>query len=138
MAIQVQVQWIHGLQFIGRAGDGPAVVLDTAESGGGPSPMELMLMGVAGCTAMDVISILKKKRMKVHTLRVDISGDRAADYPKRYTAVHISYVVKGTDINPNGVEQAIDLSMNKYCGAMASLNAAITHSLRIEPSEPEA
>jgi len=97
--------------------------------------MQLMLIGIAGCTAMDVITILKKKRMKVTAFQVNISGERAEDYPKRYTDIHVTYVVKGTDIKSNGVEQAIALSEKKYCGALASLNAEITHSLQIEPPE---
>ena len=132
MTSQVQVDWIHDLQFLGRAGMGPAVVMDAPESGGGASPMELLLMGTAGCTAVDVITILKKKRMQVTGFTVNISGERAEEYPKRYTDIHIEYVVYGTDINPDGVNQAIDLSEKKYCGAMASLNAGITHSMRIE------
>ena len=134
MTIQAQVKWIDELQFVARAGRGPAVVMDTSDSGGGAGPMELVLMGTAGCTAMDVITILKKKRLKVTGFKINISGERAEDYPKRYTDIHIEYVVYGTDIKPEGVKQAIDLSEKKYCGAMASLNARITHSFRIESS----
>jgi len=135
MAVQAQVKWIDELQFVARAGSGPAVVMDTSDSGGGAGPMELMLMGTAGCTAMDVITILKKKRLKVTGFTIDISGERAEEYPKRYTDIHIEYVVYGTDLKPDGVKQAIDLSEKKYCGAMASLNARITHAFRIEPPE---
>ncbi len=133
MTIQAQVKWIDNLQFVARAGSGPAVVMDTSESGGGAGPMELMLMGTAGCTAMDVITILKKKRLKLTGFEINISGERAEEYPKRYTDIHIEYVVYGTDIKPEGIKQAIDLSEKKYCGAMASLNARITHTCRIEP-----
>jgi putative redox protein len=132
MTIQAQVKWIDELQFVARAGSGPAVVMDSSDSGGGAGPMELVLMGTAGCTAMDVITILKKKRLKVTGFKINISGERAEEYPKRYTDIHIEYVVYGTDIKPEGVKQAIDLSEKKYCGAMASLNARITHSFRIE------
>lgn len=134
MTIQAQVKWIDELQFVARAGSGPAVVMDTSDSGGGAGPMELVLMGTAGCTAMDVIAILKKKRLKVTGFEINISGERAEDYPKRYTDIHIEYVVYGTDLKPEGVKQAIDLSEKKYCGAMASLNARINHSFRIESS----
>jgi putative redox protein len=72
--------------------------------------MELMLMGTAGCTAMDVITILKKKRLNVTGFRINISGERAEEYPRRYTDIHIEYVVYGTDLQPDGVNQAIDLS----------------------------
>ncbi|MGA6927478.1 MAG: OsmC family protein [Desulfosarcina sp.] len=137
MTIEAQVKWIEDLQFVARSGDGPAVVIDSSDSGAGASPMALMLMGTAGCTAMDVISILKKKRMAVTGFRVDISGERDRDYPKRYTDIQVTYVIRGTGITPEGVRQAIDLSEKKYCGAMASLNARITHSFRIEPSGPK-
>jgi len=135
MAIQAQVKWIDDLQFVARAGSGPAVVMDTPDSGGGAGPMELMLMGTAGCTAMDVITILKKKRLNVTGFKINISGDRAEEYPKRFSDITIEYVVHGTDLKPEGVKQAIDLSEKKYCGAMASLNARISHTFRIEPPE---
>ncbi|MBR9987458.1 MAG: OsmC family protein [Desulfosarcina sp.] len=135
MSIQAQVRWIDDLQFVARAGKGPAVVMDTSESGGGAGPMELMLMATAGCTAMDVITILKKKRLNVSGFKINISGDRAEEYPRRFTDITIEYVVFGTDLKPEGVRQAIDLSEKKYCGAMASLNARISHTFRIEPSE---
>lgn len=137
MTIEAQVKWIEDLQFVARSGDGPAVVIDSSDSGAGASPMALMLMGTAGCTAMDVISILKKKRMAVTGFRVDISGERDPNYPKRYTDIQVVYVICGTGITPEGVRQAIDLSEKKYCGAMASLNARITHSFRIESSGPK-
>lgn len=135
MTVHVQVKWIDDFQFVAQSDGGPAVVMDSSEGGGGASPMALMLMGTAGCTAMDVISILKKKRMAVAGFRVDISGERDDNYPKRYTEIHVTYVIQGTGISPEGVRQAIDLSEKKYCGAMASLNARITHSFRIEPSK---
>jgi putative redox protein len=134
MAIQAQVKWTDDLQFVARAGSGPAVVMDSSDSGGGAGPMELILMGTAGCTAMDVITILKKKRLNVTGFEINISGERAEKYPKRYTDINIEYVVYGTDLQPEGIKQAIDLSEKKYCGAMASLNARITHSFRIESS----
>lgn len=135
MSIQAQVKWIDDLQFVARAGKGPAVVMDTSESGGGAGPMELMLMGTAGCTAMDVVTILKKKRLNVTGFKINISGDRAEEYPRRFTDITIAYVVFGTDLKPEGVRQAIDLSEKKYCGAMASLNARISHTFRIEAPE---
>ena len=135
MSIQAQVKWIDDLQFVARAGKGPAVVMDTSESGGGAGPMEFMLMGTAGCTAMDVITILQKKRLNVTGFKINISGDRAEEYPRRFTDITIEYVVFGTDLKPEGVRQAIDLSEKKYCGAMASLNARISHTFRIEPLE---
>ena len=132
MTVSVQVKWTDGMQFVGRAGDGPAVVMDTPDGGSGASPMELVLMGTAGCTAVDVLTILKKKRMQVTGFTLNVRGERAEKYPKPYTDIHIEYVVYGTNLNPKGIKQAIDLSEKKYCGAMASLNAKITHSFRME------
>ena len=134
MTVKAQVKWIDGMQFVGQAGAGPAVVMDTAD-GGGASPMELVLMGTAGCTAVDVLSILTKKRMHVTGFTINISGERAADYPRSYTDIHIEYVVYGTDLKAAGIQQAIDLSEKKYCGAMASLKARISHTFRMEASQ---
>jgi putative redox protein len=97
----------------------------------GPSPMGLLLMGVAGCTAIDVVSIMKKKRTKMTGFEVVISGDMAEDYPKRYTKIHIEYVLHGKGIPPKSVEHAIKLSETKYCSVMASLNAVFDHAYRI-------
>ena len=131
MTISAQLNWTDGMQFVARAGDGPAVVLDSSDGGSGPSPMELVLIGVAGCTAIDVIMIMQKKRADVIDFQVNISGERADDHPRRYTKIHIEYVLSGRDIKPNAVEQAIQLSEEKYCGASASLNADIDSSYKI-------
>lgn len=136
MTVSAQVKWTDGMQFVGRAEDGPAVVMDTPDGGSGASPMQLVLMGTAGCTAVDVLSILKKKRMHVTGFTINIDGERGDDFPKPYTDIHIEYVIYGTDLNPKGIEQAINLSEKKFCGAMASLNATVTHSYRMEPPQP--
>jgi putative redox protein len=131
MTIKAQIKWTDGMQFIARAGNGPAVVLDSGEGGSGPSPMEMVLIGVAGCSAIDVIMIMKKKRAQVTDFQVNITGERAEEYPKRYTDVHIEFVLQGKGIKPKAVEQAIQLSATKYCGAMASLNADFKTTYRI-------
>ena len=131
MTIKAQLNWTDGMQFIARAGNGPAVVLDSGKGGSGPSPMEMLLIGVAGCSAIDVIMILEKKRVQVTDFQVNISGERAEEYPQRYTDVHIEYVFQGKGIKPKAVEQAIQLSETKYFGAMASLNADFETTYRI-------
>jgi putative redox protein len=131
MATKTQLRWTDGLQFIGRAGDGPAVVLDSHDGGSGASPMELLLMGLGGCTAMDVISILRKKRANVTGFEINLSGERAEDHPRRYTAIHIEYIVYGKGIKPRDVERSIQLSEEKYCSARPSLSADMTSSFRI-------
>ena len=85
MAVKAKLKWTDGLQFVARAGDSPAVLLDNHEGGSGSTPMEMVLMGAAGCTAMDVISIMKKKRVPIDRFEVTIEGDQAEDHPKRYT-----------------------------------------------------
>lgn len=135
MTTEAQLQWTGKLQFVGRVGNGPAVVMDTPEGGGGPSPMEILLMGVAGCTAVDVMSIMQKKRSPLIDFQVRITGDRADNHPRRYTRIHVEYIFKGNGIKTKDVEQAIRLSEMKYCGAMASMNADFTHSYRMEEIE---
>lgn len=131
MTITAQLNWTDGMQFVARAGDGPGVVLDSSDAGSGPSPMELVLIGVAGCTAIDVIMIMQKKRVDIIDFKVNISGQRADEHPKRYTKIQIEYVLSGRDIKPNALEQAIQLSEEKYCSASASLNADIDSSYKI-------
>ncbi|MGD8298035.1 MAG: OsmC family protein [Desulfobacterales bacterium] len=131
MTVKAQLKWTEGMQFIARAGNGPAVVLDSSDGGSGPSPMELVLMGVAGCSAIDVIMIMKKKRAEITDFQINISGERAEEYPKHYTDIQIEYVLHGKNIKPKAVEQAIQLSETKYCGAVASLNATFETIYRI-------
>ena len=131
MAIKAQLKWTDGMQFVARAGKSPAVVLDSSEGGSGPSPMEMVLIGVAGCTAIDVILIMQKKRAAMTDFQVNITGQRAEEDPKRYTDIQIEFVLYGNDIKPTAVEQAIRLSESKYCGAMASLNAEFETTYRI-------
>ena len=131
ITVKAQLKWTEGLQFIARAGNGPAVVLDSKEGGSGPSPMEMVLIGVAGCSAIDVILIMQKKRVALADFEVNISGRRAEGNPKRYTAIQIEFVFYGKDISDKAVEQAIRLSETKYCGAMASLNAEFESTYRI-------
>ena len=131
MDVQAELNWVEGLQFVARVGDGPAVVIDSHEGASGPSPMELVLMGVAGCTAIDVITIMQKRRARVTGFQVNISGTRAEEYPRRYTRIHVEYVLHGRGLKTRDVERAIELSETKYCSATASLNASFEHSYRI-------
>jgi putative redox protein len=129
--VEANLKWTDGLQFLGRAGKSPAVVIDTGEGGSGTGPMQLLLMGVAGCTAMDVVTILQKRRVNLTGLEIQIRGERAEEHPRRYTAIEIEYIVSGTGIEPRDVEIAIKLSEEKYCSAVNSVNAEVTHSYRI-------
>jgi putative redox protein len=135
MATKAQLNWTDGFQFVARAENGPGLLLDSSDGGSGPTPMQMVLMGVAGCTAMDVVSILKKKRADIRDLQVNISGDQAEEHPKRYTDINIEFVVHGKGVKPADVERSIELSVTKYCSAMASVNANVAHTFRIVEDE---
>ncbi len=133
-----KVTYVDGLQFVGEAGSGHAIVMDgDHEVGGhdtGMRPMELLLVGLGGCTGMDVASILKKKKQPFTGLEVDVRGKKADDYPKKYTDITIEFVVKGKGVEEQAVKRAIELSMEKYCSVKATLEgtAKISWSYRIE------
>ncbi len=131
MSIQAKLEWKEKMQFVGQAGDSPSVILDNPEGKTGPTPMEMVLMGVAGCTAMDVISIMRKKRADVTGFQVNISGERAEDHPKRYTKFHVEYILEGKGLSSKDVERSIELSVTKYCSAIASVSAPVETSYRI-------
>jgi putative redox protein len=136
---KAHVTWVQDMQFVGVGDTGHAIVMDASKEGGGygsgSSPMEVLLMGVLGCTAMDVISILKKMRQPVQGLKVFANGDRAAEHPKKYTHIHIEYVAYGA-VDPAMLARAVELSEVRYCGAMATVRgtAAVTNSSRVEPA----
>ncbi|MDA8433930.1 MAG: OsmC family protein [Nitrospiraceae bacterium] len=125
---KAKITFTSGLQFVGEADSGHAVVMDGEEKSGGrnsgPRPMELLLLGLGGCTGMDVVSILRKKREPVIGLEVNVNGIMAEDYPHKYTEMEIGYVVKGKGVTEGGVKRAIELSMEKYCSVKATLEGA--------------
>ena len=123
------------LQFSGTLGSGYQFELNSSAGVGGGSPMEFLLAGVVGCTAMDVISILQKMRQKVHNFSVEISGVRAEAHPKVYTEVTITYIVQGESVSQESVARAIELSETVYCSASQMFRRSgtkITSSYRIE------
>lgn len=133
----VEVKWIDGLRFVAYAEhSGSSMVMDGAAANGGRDsavrPMEALLVSLAGCTGMDVISILQKKRQQVTGLQMNVRGTRADEHPRRYVRIELEYVVRGHDVQEQAVIRAIELSQEKYCGVTASLNAEIVHSFRIE------
>lgn len=129
--------WKSGTEFEATAtGSGFSVRTD---GGGGKaiSPMELLLVSLAGCTGADVISILEKKRQNVTAFEVRVHGDRAAEYPRKYTNIEIVYVVTGHGIDPEAVRRAIELSEAKYCSVSASLGGVPTITTHFEIREAE-
>ena len=131
MTIKAKLEWKEKMQFVGQAGNGPCVTLDNPDGKTGPTPMEMVLMGIAGCTAMDVISIMRKKRADVTGFQVNISGERADDHPKRYTKFLVEYVLEGKGLSSKDVERSIELSVTKYCSAIGSISAPVETSYRI-------
>lgn len=125
----IRVKWVDGLQFLAADDLGHALVLDTSfEAGGfnqGFRPGKLLMVALAGCTAMDVISILQKKQQKVSSFVVEVSGEQASDYPKRYLRMHVRYHIKGENILREAVERAIQLSEEKYCMVRATLSPQV-------------
>jgi putative redox protein len=136
--MECTVKWIAGgMSFVAETGSGHALVMDVApESGGrnmGPRPMETVLAGTGGCTAIDVVLILKRGRQDVRGCDVQLKAERAETEPKVFTKIHLHFVVRGRGLNPAAVERAIQLSHEKYCSATAMLakTAEITHGYEI-------
>ncbi len=122
-----------GMHFTGATSAGHVVNLDEMGGSAGPSPMELMLIGLAGCSAMDVIAILRKKRQDIEGLEVHVSGHRRDEYPRVFTDIELEYVVLGDEVDPRAIERAIELSAQNYCPVWAMLgkSATITSSYRV-------
>ena len=139
--LEATVTLREGMAFTATSGSGHDILLDTKPSGGGqnlgPSPMELLLMGTAGCTAMDVISILRKMRQDVTAYQVQIHGARTQTEPRVFTDITIEHIVTGHHIDEAAVQRSIDLSVTKYCGAytIMSKTAQITTTHRIIEAE---
>ncbi len=132
--MEAKVVWSSGLSFTGTADTGFELPLGAHPGVGGSNdgfrPMELLALGVAGCTAMDVISILHKKRQRVSSFEVTITADQSQDHPRVFTRMDIHYLVKGEDIDAKAVERAIELSETKYCPAQAMFDQILPIRLR--------
>jgi putative redox protein len=135
--MQARVKWVENALFLGESGSGHAVVMDgPPDSGGrnlGVRPMEMLLLGMGGCTAFDVVHILRKGRHEVLDCEVQLEAERADSDPKVFTNIHIHFKVKGKNLSSTVVERAIHLSAEKYCSAsiMLGKTATITHDYEI-------
>jgi putative redox protein len=135
--MKAKVTWINGRAFLGESGSGHAVVMDGAPEAGGRNigvrPMEMMLLGLGGCTAFDVVMILEKAREKITGCEVALEGERAGEDPKVFTAVKLVYTFKGKGLKPAVVERAVKLSAEKYCSAskMFEMTAKLSHEWHI-------
>ena len=135
--MKARVKWVQDVMFVGESGSGHAVVMDGAPEAGGRNlglrPMELVLLGVGGCTAFDVVSILKKQRQNVVDCVAEMQAERAQSDPKVFTKIHIHFVVTGKSLKEEHVKRAIELSADKYCSASIMLKpkVEITHDYEI-------
>ncbi len=120
---EIEAEWQGGGSFIGRNAAGGTVQMGKLDDRPGVSPMELILVGLAGCTGVDIVDILEKKRQPLKALKVKVRGKKAEEYPKIYTEIEITYLIWGEGIDPIAVERAIQLSEEKYCSVSAMLRS---------------
>lgn len=132
-----RIKWVDGRTFVAESGSGHGVVIDgPAEHGGrnlGPSPMELVLLGTGGCTAFDVLDILRKSRQPVSDCWVELEAERAAEPPRVFTRITMRFVVTGSGLGRAAVERAVELSAEKYCSAsiMLAKSAEIVREIEL-------
>jgi putative redox protein len=133
------VKWISGKQFVGIDSTQHSVVLSTPDEGVGIKPSELLLIALASCTAVDVVEILGKKRMLLNHLEIRCSGEQDQDPPWTFRKIHLHYTIGGRDLTEKAVQQAIQLSEEKYCSVAATVRATakITTEFEILETEPE-
>lgn len=133
--MEAKVRWQNKVSFEAEVGSGHKIIMDGASELGGENkgarPTELLLSGVGGCSGIDIINILGKMRQDVTSLTVHVNGIRAEEYPTRFTNVHVHFELEGTDIDPEKVKKAAQMSMEKYCSVSLSLNAEVTHSFEV-------
>ncbi len=135
--MKARVLWVENSKFVAESGSGHSVVLDGPPENGGQNlgvrPMEMLLMGMGGCTAFDIILILKKGRHDIKDCEILLDAERAETDPKVFTRINIHYVIKGKNLTESAVKRAIELSAEKYCSAsiMLGKSAEITHDYEI-------
>ena len=135
--MNLSVNWVDGMLMVGKSHSGHSITMDgPTEIGGdnlGVRPMEMLLLGVAGCTMIDVVTTLKKMRQDLSHCETKISAERAQEHPKVFTDIHIHFIVKGKDLDSKKVDKAITLSAEKYCSAsiMLGKTAKITHDFEV-------
>lgn len=134
--MKARARWVEGMAFMGEAGSGHAVMMDGAPEYGGRNigirPMEMLLIGLAGCTGFDVVSILKKGRENVTGCDVEVEAERATEDPKVFTKIHLAYRVTGRGLSQAKAERAVTLSKEKYCSASIMLGATAEMSYTLD------
>ena len=135
--MKCRIKWLDYMSFVGESGSGHSVVMDGAPEAGGRNlgirPMEMLLLGLGGCTAFDVVSILHKSRQEVVDCEVEIEAERATEVPRVFTSINIHFIISGKDLDSAKVERAVNLSADKYCSASRMLEkaATITHDFEV-------
>lgn len=134
--MKARARWVEGMAFMGEAGSGHAVIMDGSPEYGGRNigirPMEMLLIGLAGCTGFDVVQILKKGREPVTGCEVEVEAERATQDPKVFTKIHLAYRISGAGLSPAKVERAVTLSKEKYCSASIMLGATAEFTYAID------
>lgn len=135
--MKATVKWLDNMSFVGESGSGHSVVMDGPPDDGGRNmgvrPMEMVLLGMGGCTAFDVVLILKRARQDIVDVHVELEAERAAEVPKVFTRIHVHYIIKGHGLNEKQVARAVSLTAEKYCSVsiMLAAVAEITHDYEI-------
>ena len=135
--MKASIKWVEDVMFLGQSGSGHTVVMDGPPEAGGHNlgirPMEMLLLGMGGCTAFDVVTILRKARQNVTSCRVELDAQRAEDVPKVFTRIRVHFIVSGKELSEAQVSRALALSFEKYCSASVMLGktAEITHDFTL-------
>ncbi len=138
MSTTARISWVDGALFVAEGGSGHTLTMDGAADVGGRDlasrPMEVVLMGMGGCTAIDVVAMLKKQRQEIEGVEVSLVAERADEPPKVFTSVKVVYTVRGRKLNRALIERAVSLSEDKYCSATAMIrkSAAVSHEVVVE------
>jgi putative redox protein len=126
--VEARVKYMDGLQFVGQASSGHAIVMDGDETHGGSNtglrPTELLLIGLGSCSGMGIVSILKKKKQDVRGLEIIVRGEKEESYPQKFTDITMEFVVTGRNLSEEAVNRAVELSMEKYCAVKATLECS--------------
>lgn len=139
--MKARVKWVEDVCFMGETESGHAVIIDASPEVGGRNlgmrPMEMLLVGMGGCSSIDVVTILKKSRQPITDCVAEITAERADEIPKVFTKIHVHFIVTGKGLNPVQVERAVNLSAEKYCSASIMLGKAaqMSHDFEIVESE---
>lgn len=135
--MKARVKWLDHMTFVGESGSGHSVVMDGAPEDGGRNlgvrPMEMLLLGMGGCSAFDVVLILQRARQDIIDCEVELEAERSAEVPKVFTKIHAHYIIKGRDLKEKQVAKAVSLSAEKYCSAsiMMAAVAEVSHDYEI-------